>query len=152
MNFWSTAIANAGWGFAIERDHDNSGADTSLGVSIIYTHVNGANIAFEACQFLNGNGTAPPFESGKWYAMVSAQSSQSGGGNIGIAPVRCPSGPFRNPMYVLVFANADFSPEATQTVNLYGANHTFLTCRPNTGFSINMNGINTNCGYAILWE
>jgi hypothetical protein len=35
MHFWSTSISGCGWTFAVDRDRDASGAETSLGINIL---------------------------------------------------------------------------------------------------------------------
>jgi len=89
----------------------------------------------------------------RWYGMISAQTSQSGGGVVGVAPVRCTLGPFRNPMKtLLIFALADFTMESTNPCTIYGASHTYLMLRPNSGVAVSLNTWNGSCGMALLWE
>ena len=63
--------------------------------------------------------------------MVSNQTSQSGGGAVGIGPVHCQLGPMRNPMVgAFVYARNDFVTDATYPVSIYGVIHTYLMLRP----------------------
>lgn len=152
MQMWGTSFAGLGWTVAIERDLDTSGAETSLGVNILISYNNAPTTSVFTSQFLELAGGTGPVET-KWYGMVSTQSSQSGGGNVGIGPVRCTLGPFRNPMKtVLVFAVTDFVMESTNPVTIYGSSHTYLMLRPNTGQSVALNQWNATCGVAFLWE
>src|SRR6266436_1190027 len=108
MNFWSTVLSNQGWTLMIERDKDANGVDTALGINVIWAYVNGNNTSAINSQFIT-NATVISALHGAWYAMVSIQASQAGGGNIGIGPVRIPLGPFRNPMLgALVATTGDY--------------------------------------------
>lgn len=152
MHFWGTTYSNVGLTVAIERDLDTSGAETSLGVNILTSYQSAGGTCVHSSQFLELAGGTGPVEV-RWYAMISAQTSQSGGGNVGVGPVRCTLGPFRNPMKtVLVYAVADFVIESTNPVTIYGASHTYLMLKPNFGSSISLNTWNTACGFALLWE
>lgn len=153
MHMWSSSVADLGWTFAIERDRDTSGAATSLGVSFALTYLSGGtgSIAVSS-QFLELAGGTGSIDVTRWYAMVSSASSQSGGGNVGVAPVRTVLGPFRNPMIgVLVYARTDFTAETTTPVTIYGVSHTYLMLRPSLTAKT-LNQWNADCGVAILWE
>lgn len=152
MHFWGTSVAALGWTVIVSRDRDTSGAETSLGVNFVTLYPTSTSAAVQFSQFLELAGGTGPQET-KWYALVSAQSSQSGGGNVGVGPVRCTLGPFRNPVPdVLVYARTDFTIETTNPVTIYGSSHTYLMLRPNTGATISLNVLNADCGLALLWE
>lgn len=133
--------------FAIERDNDTSGNETALGVNFL---ANNSGTTSTVSQFLETAGGISAVEV-KWYAMISIQASQSGGGTVGVAPVRIPLGPFRNPMKtVLIFAKADFTTNTTNPVTIYGVSHTYLMLCPSGSISLNV--WNAACGMAFLWE
>lgn len=144
---WGWAGANTMTGFAIERDVDASGNETSNGVNLVLTWGSNSSNSY----FLdNPAQTVAPVES-RWYALISAQASQSAGGNTGVSPVRCVYGQFRNAMKtVMLFAKADFTDQSTQSITHYGASHTYKMIVPASNSTIN--GINTACGIAYLWE
>jgi len=153
MHFWSTSLAGHGWTFVVERDKDTSGAETGLGVNIALEYPTSGTTGFAIMsQFLETAGGVG-FVAPNWVAFVSSQPSQSGGGNIGVGPVRCPLGPFRNPMIgLLLFARLDMAMESTNPVTIYGTSHTYLMLRPNLGGVVAANTWNPDCGMAILWE
>jgi hypothetical protein len=130
--------------FAVERDLDTSGVETSLGLNVLTMR------SALTSQFLETAGGVGPLET-RWYAMLSAQTTQAGGGMVGVGPVRCTLGVFRNPMKtVLGFAKTDFLRDTTNPVTLYGVSHTYLMM--NAVFTISTLGWNTNAGFAFLWE
>jgi hypothetical protein len=152
MSFWSSVTANHGFTLMIERDKDTSGIDTAGGVNVIWSYITSSNAANAQSVFITPSTVISPVHT-VWYALVTAQSSQSGGGNIGIAPVRIPLGPFRNPMLgALVCALGDYTVETTQSVTHYGSSHTYLMCRLQAGNNVNINGLNGACAFAMLWE
>lgn len=131
--------------FAIERDQSTSGADTSSGVNLV-----SAWHAGFASQFIEKAGGIGTPET-KLYAMVSAQPSQAANGIVGVGPIRCTCGVFRNPMKTaLIVAKGDFPPVVTYPGTIYGVSRNYLINTEATGF--NPNGWNTVCGIAILWE
>jgi hypothetical protein len=151
LHFWSTVLANAGFTFAVERDLDSSGAEVGLGVNFITSEATGNN-ATSTSQFLELAGGTGPVET-RWYAMVSSQTSQAGGGVVGVGPVRNTLGVFRNPMKsFLVTSRLDFTIETTATMSVYGSNHTYLILRPNLQGAATLNTWQTDCGMAMLWE
>jgi hypothetical protein len=151
MHFFSTSLSSAGWTLAVERDKDTSGNDTTLGVNIAFQHCVTGGITVNS-QFLENAGGTGALES-RWYAMVSAQASNSGNGTTGVGPVRCALGPLRNPMKgLLVYARPDFAPETTNPISIYGATHTYLMLRPDLGGARTLNTWQTDCGLALLWE
>jgi hypothetical protein len=151
MQFFSNSLSNAGWTVAIERDLDSSGAEVSTGVNILTGNATGNGFTMTS-QFLELAGGTGPVDT-RWYAMVSAQASQGGGGVIGVGGVRTSLGTFRNPMKtMLVFARGDFTNDTTTTVTVYGASHTYLMLRPNVQGAMAVNLWNADCGIALLWE
>jgi hypothetical protein len=133
--------------FAIERDLDASGNETSNGVNLVLAW--GA-AGFNSIFLDNVAMVVAPTES-RWYGLLSAQASQSAGGNTGISAVRCVYGQFRNAMKtVLLTAKADFTSESTQSITHYGAAHTYKMISPAS--NMNFNGLNAACGFAYLWE
>jgi hypothetical protein len=151
MQFFSNSLTNAGWTIAIERDLDTSGVEVSTGVNIL-TGIATGNFFTKTAQFLSTTGETGAVET-LWYALISSQTSQSGGGVVGVGGVRNTLGVFRNPMKgMLVTARGDFTNESTSTVSVYGSNHTYLFLRPNAFGAMNVNGWNTDCGIALLWE
>jgi hypothetical protein len=150
-HFWSTSISNVGFTLIVERDKDTSGADTANGVNILMFAAAGTNIWNS--QHLNANGFLGNLDTTRFYAMITSSSSQSGGGNIGIGPVRVPFGPMRNPFLgILIYARTDFTIETTTSVTIYGSSHTYLCLRPNLAAAVALNQWNTDCGLAMLWE
>jgi hypothetical protein len=152
MQMWSSNFNRCGWTFAVERDQDTSGNDTTLGINMALTAaVSGGSVPNS--QFLRTAGGAGAMET-RWYAMLSAQPSQSGNGVTGVAPVRCTFGPFRNPMKgLLIYAGNDYAVNTVNPVTIYGAsrNYLFLVAdafNPN----VPLNTWQANCGIALLWE
>ena len=151
MCFWCQTIGNLGFYFFIERDHDSGGNDTSVGVNIACGAA--APSGFTNSLFMD-------YASGNWpletriYGLITSASSQSGGGNVGVSPVRCAAGPFRNPMKtVALTARGDFTVETTTTMTIYGSSHTYIAMRPDaSGNRENLNGINSGNGFLMLWE
>lgn len=143
---WGAEISTTGnMIFAIERDLDTSGAETSLGVNFIY----GQQTTFGS-QFIETAGGLGAVES-RWSAMVNGQASQAGRGFVGVGPVRCALGVFRNPMKTaVVFARGDFAPNTTGPITLYGVSRTYLFMGMVAGLAINT--WNANCSVAFLWE
>lgn len=144
--FWGMG-SDLMWGFAIERDQATDGTDATTGLNVLCLLTR----TTVSSQFLELAGGTGPVES-KWYSLISAQASQSGGGNVGVGPVRCTLGPFRNPMKTIVlFAKADFVLNSTNPISIYGTSHTYLMLAcVTTGQALN--GLNTSCGTAIMFE
>jgi hypothetical protein len=133
--------------FAIERDLDATGAETNKGVQFVGCN---AGTGFQSL-FIDNETRAVSTVEGKWYALLSAQASQTAGGNTGVSPVRTAFGQFKNPMKtMLLYAKADFTDQTTQSITHYGAAHTYRMTNPASNMTIN--GINTTCGIAMLWE
>jgi hypothetical protein len=154
-NFWGNERSNSGFIFAIERDLNTSGAETSLGVNFLTCSPTG-NFTTSTSQFLELAGGTGPVEN-KWYALLSAQGSQSDEyGRVGVAPVRCTLGPFRNPMKtILLYSVDDYYHSTTNPVTIYGVSHTYLMTYAQFGAittNNQLNGLNTGCGIAMLWE
>jgi hypothetical protein len=144
---WGWASASTLTAIAIERDVDASGNETSNGVQILQG--NGAG-SFSSIFLDNVAQAVAPTES-RWYGLLSAQASQSVGGNTGVSPVRCVYGQFRNAMKTLMlFAKADYTDQSTQSITHYGASHTYRMICPAS--NTNINGLNAACGFAFLWE
>lgn len=152
MHFWGNNVLGTGWTLLVERDQSIVGADTALGVNFVM-HYNTANttglIKSQFLETAGGNGALNTLV----YAALSQQASQSAGGYVGIAPARCELGPLRNPMKTfLLFARTDYTLETTNPVTIYGSSHTYLMLRPNYSGTLNLNGVNADCGVALLWE
>jgi hypothetical protein len=131
--------------FAIERDLDSSGAETSLGVNVLTE--GSTTYASQFIETAGGLGTAEA----RWYAMINGQASQAGRGFVGVGPVRCVLGLFRNPMKtVVLFARGDFATNSTGPIVIYGVSRTYLFMGLTAGLAINT--WNANCGIAFLWE
>lgn len=141
--FTNTALC---FGFVVERDVNTSGVEQSTGINCL-SWATGTY----ASVFLEQAGGTGAVDN-KWYAFVSAQSSQAGGGNVGVGPVRTQLGPFRNPMKgMLLFSSTDFTVDTTGPVTIYGASHTYLFTRARDSAQ-GINSWNSNCGIALLWE
>jgi hypothetical protein len=151
MMWMDVNITYRGFVLAIERDLDTSGNEVSLGVNWIGFQVSGGNTLTVSSQFIETAGGLGAVDN-KLYAMISSQSSQSGGGNVGVAPVRTQLGPFRNPMKTLLLCSrSDFTMDTTNPVTIYGASHTYLMLQ-NLSVSISLNVWNTNTAFCFLWE
>jgi hypothetical protein len=152
MHFWSSTFAAIGWTLVIERDRDASGNDTTLGINFAFSHCNTTSTIATNSQFLETAGGTGANES-RWYGLISSQSTQSGNGTTGVAPVRCVLGPFRNPMKgLLITARPDFGNETTNSIVIYGVAHTYLMLRPDSGGARSLNTWNTDSGLALLFE
>jgi hypothetical protein len=155
MSFWEVNGAGKGFCLIIERDLDTAGNETALGVQFCAHWYAPGPTEAQVSQFLEQAGGTGAVDT-LWYGMVSTQTSQGGGGNVGVGPVRTQLGPFRNPMKTLIlFARSDFAMEVTTPVTIYGASHTYLTLRPRGGSSPASRALNTwqaDCGYMLLWE
>lgn len=144
---WQDQSGAGAFVVGIERDLNTSGAEIATGVNYITI----TNLTMTS-QFLEQAGGVGAVDN-KWYAMVSTQSSQSGGGNVGLGPVRTQLGVFRNPMKtMLVYATSDFTTGSTNPVTIYGVSHTYLMVKPATGTAVSINTWNANCDIALLWE
>lgn len=152
LAFWTENGSNGGsFIFSVERDRDTSGVEASTGINFVYSWGNNAAEVHNS-QFLEQAGGTGPNEA-RWYSMISGQSSQTAGGLVGVGPVRCILGPFRNPMMsMIVYARTDFVMSGTGPITIYGASHTYLFLRPHGTTDISLNTWNANCGIAILWE
>lgn len=151
LHYWAYALGNSGWYFAIERDHDSTGADTATGVNIVAGAA--APTGFHVCQFIDYV-TGPWPQESKIYGLITNAASQGAGGNVGVSPVRCPAGPFRNPMKMMALCSrGDFTAESTTTFTLYGATNTYIALRPDASANReDLNGINTACGTLMYWN
>jgi hypothetical protein len=151
-SMWAGTLSNRGWIFAVERDLNTSGAETSLGINFLTASPTGNSLTMTS-QFLELAGGTGPVET-KWYAMLTAsQSGSTEYGTVGVAPVRCTLGPFRNPMKtILLFARTDYMDQTTNPITIYGVSRTDLMTRPNTLGAMEVNTINADCGVALLWE
>jgi hypothetical protein len=134
--------------FGVERDQSTAGADTDLGVNFLSTQSRTA----PRSQFLETAGGTGAVES-FWYCLLSAQTSQSGGGNVGVAPIRCQLGPFRNPMKIFALAAAgDFVNGTTNPVVIYGVTRTYVMVKNGTTAISWQGGVNTNQLICQLFE
>jgi hypothetical protein len=151
MHFWSYSLGNLGWYFAIERDHDSTGADTATGVSVVAGAA--APSGFGVSQFIDYS-TGPWPQEPRIYGLITNAASQSAGGNVGVSPIRCAAGPFRYPMKMLALCSrTDFTAEATTTFTLYGVSATYIALRPDaSGNRQTLNSINTDCGTLMYWN
>jgi hypothetical protein len=144
---WGTEQDSIG-AFAVERDQSTAGADTDLGVNFLACQSRTA----PRSQFLETAGGTGVVEN-IWYAMLTAQASQSGGGNVGVGPVRCQLGPFRNPMKSMAIAAAgDFTNYTTNPVVIYGVSRTYIMMKNSTTAISWQGGINTNNLICQLFE
>jgi hypothetical protein len=134
--------------FGVERDQSTAGADTDLGVNFLSC----TSRTTPRSQFLEtagGTGVVDTF----WYCLISAQASQSGGGNVGVAPIRCQLGPFRNPVKMFAFAAAaDFVNGTTNPVVIYGVTRTYAMVKNGTTAISWQGGVNTNQLICQLFE
>lgn len=147
LAFWHETTVNNGQLFLfIERDRDTAGDEVSLGVNFLTM----AAIASQTSQFIElagGLSTEEP----AWRALLSSQTNQTAGGVTGVAPVRVPYGPMRNPMMsVCLFAKTDFNTNTTNPVTIYGASHTYLMLQGAAAWALN--GVTALCGVAMRWE
>ena len=150
--FTEAGVTGCSMSFWIERDRNTSGVETALGINFVAVWASSAAAVVIASQFIETAGGLGAQDT-KLIALITSQASQSGGGLVGIAPVRCALGPLRNPMMaVLVSARGDFTLSTTSPVVIYGASHTYLMLRPHYTSAQNLNGWNADCGIAILWE
>jgi hypothetical protein len=134
---------------AVERDLDVNGNETSNGVTLLNQY-RGGGTSFTNSIFLH-NGTLTSIGDTKWCGLISGQASQAGGGNTGVGPVRPAYGPFRYPMKtMLIAARGDFTHESTASISIYGSSHTYMFIQPAS--NIALNGINSACGFFMLWE
>lgn len=145
--YWPVgATANSPAFFAVERDQSLIGVDTALGAQLIQISGNTS----QNSQFLEAAGGVGPLET-KVYAMVSAQSSQSGNSFVGAGPVRCTCGVFRNPMKTVILASrSDFASLVSYPGVIYGVTRNYLICSDPT--SLNPNGWNATTAIGMLWE
>ena len=154
LAFWLNELGSSnsqGFFFLVERDRNTSGIETSLGVSFVTFAIVGGS-ARSRTQFLETAGGTGAVDT-IMYAMVSAASSQGGGGNVGVGPVRTQLGPFRNPLLgLLICEKTDFTMLATTPVTIYGSSHTYLLYGPQGSTNVALNSIQANCAFAILWE
>jgi hypothetical protein len=148
---WSVGgtIAAMGYFFAVERDQSTSGADTALGINFVSSGGGGTSGAFS--QWIGYDGSIGAKET-ILYAMVSAQTSQAGAGLVGVGPIRCVCGIFKNPMKTaFIAARGDFgSSVVTYPAIIYGVSRTYLIWRDSTGWG--GNSWNTATCVGILWE
>ncbi len=143
--FWGMEV-DIMFGFAIERDRDTTGAETSLGLNVLMLLDRGT----ARSQFIETAGGLGALDT-KWYALISAQPSQSGGGVVGIAPVRTQLGPFRNPMIgILIYSKTDYTTNTTNPVSIYGVSRTYLMITGTTSVALNI--LNATCAVAMLFE
>lgn len=153
MAMWPQSTATQrGWFFALERDLSVNGVEQSTGISFaIANHAGGTNASFWS-QFLETAGGTGPQDTTRLYAFIHADSTQSGGGNVGVGPVRTRLGVFRNPMKgMILFARGDFGQDTTNPVSIYGSTHTYIMMRDVT--SVQTYGtFNGDVGVALLWE
>lgn len=154
MNFWNSGLTNTpSIVLYVERDRDTNGNETDDGVNIVgntqYANT-GANLYFSF--FLETGGGVGAVET-KLMALMSPQSTQSAGGLVGVAPVRCALGPLRNPMLTcLMYARTDFTDQTQNPVTIYGASHNYLMLRPGPAVCALIHGLNLDPGIAMLWE
>lgn len=158
LSFWHNDLGagttGQGFLFIVERDRDTAGNETSLGVNFLVFYVTGTSSGnwqgrSQFLELAGGTGAVDTI----FYAMVSAQSSQSGGGNVGVGPVRTQLGPFRNPMMgLLLCVRSDFTMATTGPVTIYGTSHTYIFLATAQTNNNAINQWNANCAFAMLWE
>jgi hypothetical protein len=149
---WSRYNGQA-WIFAVERDKDSSGADTSSGVSMAaaWANNNAGGVAVQS-QYITSSSLGL-VDTTRLYGLLSSTTpSQTWHSQTGVAPLRTSLGPFRNPMLgILMTARNDFVDGSTNNVTVYGTSHVYLMGCP-TAQTPNLNGISSDCGLGILWE
>lgn len=143
-----------GFVFCVERDQSSSGADQANGISWVQWSVGTGGAITRQSQYVDAAGGLGTLES-LCYAMVTASSSQSGGGVVGVGPIKTQYGAFRNPMKrLLIVSSPDFIGETMQPVVIYGAQHNYLIQKPCVTISASLNGWQSaaNAAWAMLWE
>ncbi len=153
LHFWGNYNNGDGWTIIIERDRDSSGAETALGVNILVHWNTATNGLSKNSQFLETAGGVGS-QDAVWYAMCSNQTCQAMESAVGVGPVRCQLGPFRNPMVgAFVCSRTDFTLDATYPLTIYGVSHTYLMLRPNTGVSASLlNLVMSDSAFGMRWE
>ena len=154
MNFWNNTLAGApSLVLYVERDRDTNGVETDDGVNVVAcSQYNNAGVNLYVSYFLETGGGVGSVEA-KLLALMSPQTTQSAGGLVGVAPVRCALGPCRNPMLgCLMYARTDFTDQTQNPVVIYGASHNYMMLRPSSGVSNAIHGLNADPGLGMLWE
>ncbi len=154
MHFWTGYSGSGqGWQLVVERDRDSAGAETALGVNIAVYYPSATNALVKSTQFLETAGGVGS-QDACWYAMISNQTSQSGGGYVGVGPVHCQLGPMRNPMVGLfVCARNDFVNDCIYPVSIYGVIRNYLIIRPASGVaSPLLNLVNADSASGMLFQ
>jgi len=155
MSFWAGAGAGSphGWTFAVERDKDVTGTDTSRGICLLWcfsTNNTGSAVSIGSW-FLETLGGSL-IDTNRWYGVITPNSSQTAGGTTGAGHIRVPFGHFRNPITgFLMVARGDWVNESQDTIVVYGFLHNYVIIRP-SGSALNLNGWNSDCSLAMLWE
>lgn len=153
MMHWMATTGTNGWLIAIERDRDSTGAETALGVNFVFIYESSSNATQKFSQFLATDGSTGTQDT-VVYGMISQNTTQTADGVVGIGPVHCQLGTFRQPMLGLFLCSrTDFNMEQTYSVAIYGTTHTYMLLRPNAGnITPSLNGVNADTGFGMLWE
>lgn len=112
--------------FSIERTKDNTGADTSTGMSIVA----GSAYATAFHQTVPASGTIWAADTTFIPMAFSRNASLIAGANIGTVPM-LPQGQYHYPaaLGVVGFYATDISNSSTFTLSRYGTNRTYVACR-----------------------
>jgi hypothetical protein len=143
------SAGNIPWGFYIERLKNDSGINIATGVNIVTCST------VSTAQYLPLSGAAYPAT-----PMATPQSAlpstgqASYGNNIGVFPIYPNIGYAGNPdLGAMIYFTGDISaPGSMLTVNIYGADHIYVTLGANTGSTSSYNGNSTSHSLAFRYE
>lgn len=141
---------NATTGLYIERDKDATGANTAFGWHVC---IHGNGLAWFQ-QYVPALAYGPTSSSeAKVCTLMSSQTSQSNGTNVGLGVIRPVSGSMRNPgISVLFCSRGDFSTEVTNSVTIYSTARTYLALTAAGYVSTVAVANNASPGALILFE
>ena len=125
--------------FSIERYKDTNGNDVSGGVIIYFRNGQDTNITYGSyatagCACIILDATASMQRTVPWIAAYpgayGGYSTMTNGGTVGTTvPIPCGPDP-RNPTIgPLIYLGTDFTAYTTQTISVYGSNHTYMVTR-----------------------
>ena len=145
------ASASINFFFSIERTKDASGADTNLGLLIVFkTSSSQINQTF----WNRTTGTPASGSESSWGAMSNSSATAKSGTQVAVFPLFLNNaGIFANPpLGVLCYVNADIVAFGALTFTIYGASHTYMPL----GSSMSMSGMlarTTGSGTPMMrWE
>lgn len=146
MTAWPT-LGNKVHVISIERDRSSLGAEQAFGAHQYFSSPGQTRSQFCPQPASGGVGAVENTS----IALLSTQTTQSALSSVGLGAVRAAYGPLRNPgISILLCSRGDFTNETTNTVNIYGANHTYLAV-----IQANLSGvslINSAAGIFMLFE